>query len=156
MNLDALTTAGTLAMVAAVLFLASARLWNILARLAVGTSAFRDSTMREAAQRFRDESEHLSRKNACYLSSVLISSIIFAIALALGFKGLYAGYPIWQLGIISLLLASFGVFVLYKLAITLSRLADRTPAAASFRDPGIGIPRREDRRQRYRPCFDRP
>ena len=34
MNLDALTTAGTLAITAAVLFLASARLWQMLARLA--------------------------------------------------------------------------------------------------------------------------
>ena len=122
-------------MVAAVLFLASARLWNILAGLAVGASVFRDSTMREAAQRFRDESERLSRKNACYLSSVLISSIIFTIALALGFKGLYAGYPIWQLGIITVLLASFAVFVLYKLVTTLSRLG----AARFRRDASIAI-----------------
>lgn len=135
MNLDALTTAGTLAIAAAVLFLASARLWQVLTRLTVGAPVFRDSTMREAAQRFRDEAERLSRKYASYLAAVLISSIMFAIALGLGLKGLYAGYPTWQLGIVGGLLASFGAFVLYKIASTLSSLS----AARFQRDASIAI-----------------
>ncbi len=135
MNLDALTTAGTLAIAAAVLFLASARLWQVLTRLAVGSPVFRDSTMREAAQRFRDEAERLSRKHACYLSTVLISSIMFAVALGLGLKGFYEGYPTWQLGIVGVLLVSFAVFVIYKVATTLSRLA----AARFQRDANIAV-----------------
>lgn len=135
MNLDALTTAGTLAIAAAVLFLASARLWQVLTHLAVGAPVFRDSTMREAAQRFRDEAERLSRKHACYLAAVVISSIMFIAALGLGFQGLYQGYPTWQLGIVGALLASFATFVVYKLAATLRRLA----AARFRRDASIAI-----------------
>ena len=135
MNLDALTTAGTLAIAAAVLFLASARLWALFTHFAVGTPIFRDSTMREAAQRFRDEAERLSRKHACYLSAVLISSIMFSAALGLGLRGFYAGYPTWQLGLVGALLASFAAFVLYKVATTLRGLA----TARFQRDASIAI-----------------
>lgn len=135
MNLDALTTAGTLAIAAAVLFLVSARLWQMLTHFAVGAPVFRDSTMREAAQRFRDEAERLSRKYACYLSAILISSIMFSAALGLGLTGFYEGYPTWQLGLVGSLLASFAVFVLYKVATTLRRLA----SARFQRDASIAI-----------------
>lgn len=135
MNLDALTTAGTLAFAAAVLFLASARLWHLLTHLSVGAPVFRESVMREAAQRFRDEADRLSRKHASYLSAVLISSIMFIAALAFRLEGFYAGYPTWQLSIVVALLTSFALFVLYKVATTLMKLA----SARFRRDASMAI-----------------
>jgi hypothetical protein len=135
MNLHTLTTAGTLAFAAALMFLVSARAWHALTRVTTGAPVFQDSTMREAAQRFRDETERLGRNHAAYLAATLVSSIIFATALGFDLDGLYRGYPTWQLSLVVALLASFGAFVLFKLATTLSKLA----AARFQRDASIAI-----------------
>ena len=135
MNLESLTTAGTLAFATALLFLVSARAWHALTRMAMGAPIFRDSTMREAAQRFRDETDRLSRNHAAYLAAALIASFIFAVAIGFEMGGRYRGYPTWQLGLVVTLLASFGVFVLFKLATTLKKLA----LARFQRDASIAI-----------------
>ncbi len=135
MNLETLTTAGTLALATALMFLVSARAWHALTRMAMGAPIFRDSTMREAAQRFRDETDRLGRNHAAYLATTLIASIIFAAALGFDLDGLYRGYPTWQLGLVVVLLASFSAFVIFKLATTLVKLA----AARFQRDASIAI-----------------
>jgi hypothetical protein len=135
MNLETLTTAGTLAFAAALMFLVSARAWHALMRMTTSAPIFRDSTMREAAQRFRDETDRLGRNHAAYLATTLISAIIFATALGFDLDGLYRGYPTWQQGLIAALIASFAAFVVYKLATTLVKLA----AARFQRDASIAI-----------------
>lgn len=123
MTLDALTTSGTLAIVIAAAFLAAARLWQVLAGLAAGGPVFPDSTMREAAQRFRDEADRLRRNYASYLATLFVFCMIFGVSLNLGVRGFYQGYPRWQLTIVVVVLSLAGTFALYKLATTLRKLA---------------------------------
>ena len=122
MNLEALTTAGTLAVVVATVFLIAAKLWNALTELTAGTPVFPDSTVREAAQRFRDESERLRRKQAGYLGATLVLAIIFMVAFSLEASGLYPGYTSWQLSLLIATLAAVSAFFLYKIGTTLFAL----------------------------------
>ncbi|MEO1247093.1 MAG: NERD domain-containing protein [Pseudomonadota bacterium] len=119
MDLDALTTAGTLAVVTATAFLLAAKLWNALGKLAAGNPFFPNSTMREAAQRFRDEFEHLRRKQANYLAATLVLAIIFLVAFELEAQGLYHGYPHWQLSLLIAALLATAACFLYKIGATL-------------------------------------
>jgi len=122
MNLEALTTAGTLAVVVATVFLIAAKLWNALTELTTGAPVFPDSTVREAAQRFRDESERLRRKQGGYLGATLVLAIIFMVAFNLEASGLYPGYTSWQLSLLVATLGAVAVFFLYKIGATLFAL----------------------------------
>ena len=122
MNLEALTTAGTLAVVVATVFLIAAKLWNALTELTTGSPVFPDSTMREAAQRLRDESERLRRKQASYLGATLVLAIIFLVAFSLDARSLYPGYAHWQLSLLIATLGAVAVFFLYKIGATLLAL----------------------------------
>ncbi len=122
MNLDALTTAGTLAISMGLLFLASARIWQRFAHLADTAPFFPEYAMREAAQRFRDEADLLRRNQAIYLATLLTACLIFAAALKLDIRGLYQGYPKWQLAIVAALLGSLASYLVYKAVATLIRL----------------------------------
>jgi hypothetical protein len=135
MNLEALTTAGTLAITTAVTFLVSARLWQVLTHFAAGGPVFPESTMREAAQRFRDEAERLRSNYASYLAAALISCIMFVAALGLDLRGFYQGYPTWQLSLVAILLGAMALFVLYKIVTTLRKLA----SARFRRDASIAV-----------------
>ncbi len=122
MSLDTLTTAGTLAIVTALLFLATARVWQILSGFAAGGPVFPESTMREAAQRFRDETERLRSRSSSYLAALLVSGIIFIVALGLDLNGFYRDYPEWQLNLIAVLLLSAAALVAAKIVVTFRRL----------------------------------
>lgn len=135
MTLDALTTAGTLAIVIAAMFLAAARIWQALTGFAAGGPVFPDSTMREAAQRFRDEADQLRGNYASYLAALLVFCLIFATALGLDVRGFYEGYPAWQLSIVVIVLGAAAVFAFYKVATTLRRLA----ATRFQRDANIAV-----------------
>ncbi len=135
MTLDALTTAGTLAIVIAAMFLVAARIWQVLAGFAAGSPVFPDSTMREAAQRFRDEADRLRRNYASYLAAILVFCLIFAAAIGLEVRGFYEGYPTWQLNIVVALLSAAAAFAFYKIVVTLRRLA----ATRFQRDANIAV-----------------
>jgi len=122
MNLEALTTAGTLAVVVATVFLIAAKLWNALTEFTTGSPVFPESTMREAAQRFRDESERLRRKQASYLGATLVLAIIFMVAFTLEASSLYPGYASWQLSLLIATLGAVAALFLYKIGATLFAL----------------------------------
>ena len=135
MTLDALTTSGTLAIAIAAAFLAAARLWQLVTGFAAGGPVFPDSTMREAAQRFRDEADRLRRKYSSYLATMFVFCVIFAVSLNLGVRGFYQDYPQWQLKIVVIVLSVAGTFALYKLASTLRKLS----TARFRRDASIAV-----------------
>jgi len=135
MTLDALTTAGTLAIVIAAMFLIAARIWRVLTSLAAGNPVFPESTMREAAQRFRDETDQLRSNYASYLAAAFVFCLIFAVAIGLDLRGFYEGYPAWQLSIVVVVLSTAAAFAFYKIVTTLRRLA----SARFRRDANIAV-----------------
>ncbi len=123
MDLDALTTAGTLAVALTIVFLGIARLWQRLSGLVSATPVFADSRMREAAERLRNEVERLARSQSSYLAAIVVCGLIFLAALSLDVSGLYQGYPEWQLKLIVLALTGAATWILYKVARTLVTLS---------------------------------
>ncbi len=97
MEIDAISGAATVALASAILFLLVAKSFSALSRNVGATPNFADSIMHEAAQRFRDELERLSRSQAIYLSSTLVFLVLFGTAYILQARDLFAGYPSWQL-----------------------------------------------------------
>ena len=77
-------------------FLLAAKSWHLVARSMNAHPNFPDAIMREAAQRFRDEFEALSRKQSTYLGAGLMFVFIFAVAHTFEAHQLFEGYPAWQ------------------------------------------------------------
>jgi hypothetical protein len=75
--------------------------------------------MREAAQRFRDELETLSRKQSTYLGAGLMFVFIFAVAYTFEAHQLFAGYPAWQLYVLLATLVAAAGLALYRLVRTI-------------------------------------
>lgn len=123
MDLDTLTTAGTLAVALTITFLGITRLWQLLTGLVSATPVFADSRMREAAERLRNEVERLARNQSSYLAAIVVYGLIFLAALSLDVSGLYQGYPEWQLRLIVLALTGAAAWILYKVAGTLFTLS---------------------------------
>ena len=63
------------------------------------------AVVREAAQRFRDELDQLTRTQSTYLGAGLMFLFIFGVAHTFQAQRLFAGYPAWQLYV---LLAALG------------------------------------------------
>ncbi len=93
MEIDAISGAATVALASAILFLLVAKSWNAVSRNVGSTPSFADRIMHEAAQRFRDELERLSRSQSTYLSSILVFLVLFGTAYILQAEHLFAGYP---------------------------------------------------------------
>ena len=123
MDLDTLTTAGTLAVALTITFLGITRLWQLLTALVSATPVFADSRMREAAERLRNEVERLTRNQSSYLAAIVVYGLIFLAALSLDVSGLYQGYPDWQLKLIVLALSGAALWILYKVGLTLITLS---------------------------------
>ncbi|MBT8082138.1 MAG: NERD domain-containing protein [Gammaproteobacteria bacterium] len=119
MNIEAISGAATVAVASTVLFLVIAKSWNALSRTVGSTPSFADSIMHEAAQRFRDELERLSRSQAIYLSSALVFIVLFLAAYALRAQELFAGYPAWQLWLQVAFLALAAIFAGWRLGRTI-------------------------------------
>ncbi len=80
MNLETLSGAASIALVSTFVFLLLAKSWHAIARSVGSTSSFADSIMLEAAQRFRDETDLLSRRLHVYLTSAFVFAVIFAVS----------------------------------------------------------------------------
>jgi hypothetical protein len=119
MNIEAISGAATVAIACTFVFLLAAKSWHLVARSMSAHPNFPDTIMREAAQRFRDEFEALSRKQSTYLGASLMFVFIFTVAHTFEAHRLFEGYPAWQLyGLLATLLAA-AAFVLYRLARTI-------------------------------------
>lgn len=118
MDLEGISGAATLAVTSALLFILVAKTWQLVNRTLASNHAFPDSIMREAAQRFRDEFDRLSRTQSMYLGAALVFGLLFATAYLLDADRLFSGYPHWQLHLLLATLGAAGVFAAYKLATT--------------------------------------
>jgi len=119
MDIEAISGAATVALTSTILFLLIAKVWTALSRTVSSGPNFADSIMHEAAQRFRDEFERLSKSQSIYLSATLVFGMLFAAAYVLQAQRLFVGYPDWQLYLqLGFLLLAVG-FALYQLATTI-------------------------------------
>ena len=110
MNLEAISVAASIALVSTLVFLLLAKSWHAISKSVGGAGSFRGSIMLEAAQRFRDEMERLTRRLHVYLTCALVFAVIFSVSYLLRPEGVFDSLPDWQLmAIISLL----GVVALY-------------------------------------------
>ncbi len=125
MNLVALSGAVTIALASTIVFLLVVKSWQAFAHT-TATSRFPKSIMREAAQRFRDDLERLSREQAVYLTSALVFTVIFSVSYLLPPKGMFDDLPRWQL-IVTLILcviaAGYTAIRLFQIIIARRRIA---------------------------------
>lgn len=125
MDIAAVSAAATVALAGTLVFVLISRSWQAIVRAFSATPSFSESIMREAAQRFRDELERLSRAQSTYLSAILIFALIFVVAHHFDAEALLEGYPEWQLKLLlSLLLlaAAVGAYQLFKSIVHWRRL----------------------------------
>lgn len=119
MNLEAISGSATVAIACTFAFLLAAKSWHLLARSLSAHPNFPDAIMREAAQRFRDQLETLSRKQSAYLGASLMFVFVFAVAYNFEAHQLFAGYPAWQLYVLLATLVAAAGFALYRLVRTI-------------------------------------
>jgi len=118
MNIEAISGSATVAIACTFVFLLAAKFWHLFARSLNAHPNFPDAIMREAAQRFRDEFEALSRKQSAYLGASLTFVFIFAVAHNFQAQRLFEGYPAWQLYLLLATLLAAAGFALYRLICT--------------------------------------
>src|SRR5210317_2294992 len=118
MNIEAISGSAKVAIACTFVFLLAAKSWHLVARSMSAHPNFPDAIMREAAQRFRDELETLSRKQSTYLGAGLMFVFIFAVAHTFEAHQLFAGYPTWQLYLLLATLFAAAGFALYRLVCT--------------------------------------
>ena len=119
MNIEAISGSATVAIACTFVFLLAAKSWQLVARSMSAHPNFPDAIMREAAQRFRDELETLSRKQSTYLGAGLMFVFIFAVAHTFEAQRLFEGYPAWQLYVLLATLVAAAAFALYRLIRTI-------------------------------------
>tara|TARA_R110002049_G_scaffold78774_15_gene200574 strand:+ start:8025 stop:8894 length:870 start_codon:yes stop_codon:yes gene_type:complete len=115
MDIQAIGAAATLALICAVVFLLAARSWQFLNRVLTRQPSFSDNVMSEAAQRFRDELQILSGKQASYLAAALVFIVIYAAASMFRGPQLFTGYPAWQLYALFAALIAAALLATYRL-----------------------------------------
>ena len=118
MDIESFSGAATVAAASTIVFVLVMKSWQIIARSVNSGPTFADSIMREAAQRFRDEFDRLSNRQATYLSAGLVFVVLFFVAYILQAERLYADYPDWQLYFFLAVLTFGAVLALIKLVQT--------------------------------------
>ena len=119
MNIEAISGSATVAIACTFVFLVAAKFWSLFARSMNAHPNFPDAIMREAAQRFRDEFEALSRKQSAYLGASLTFVFIFVVAHTFEAELLFEGYPAWQLYVLLTTLFAAACFAVYRLLRTI-------------------------------------
>ena len=120
MDIESFSGAATVATASTIVFVLVMKSLQIIARSVNSSPTFADSTMREAAQRFRDKFDRLSVTQATYLSAGLVFIVLFIAAHILQAERLYAGYPDWQLYLFLGVLSIGAVLALIKLVQTIT------------------------------------
>lgn len=114
MNIEAISGSATVAIACTVVFLLAAKSWHVVARTLASHASFPDSVMREAAQRFRDELDRLSQRQATHLSAGLLFLFVFAVAYTFQASELFEGYPAWQLHGLMAVLVLAAAYAVYR------------------------------------------
>ncbi|MDH3747499.1 MAG: hypothetical protein OER97_04780 [Gammaproteobacteria bacterium] len=115
MDIQAISDAATVAVACAIVYLIVAKSWQILSRVFTINPSFADSIMSEAAQRFRDQLQLLSRRQSTYLGAGLVFVVMYSAASLFQGPQLFVGYPDWQLYILLTALVAAALFALYRL-----------------------------------------
>ena len=102
----------------AIVFFVAAKSWQLLTGAVSGTPDFADSIMSEAAQRFRDELNSLSRAQSTWLGAALVFVVMYSIAILFREPKLFVGYPEWQLWLLLTALGGAALFAIYRLVRT--------------------------------------
>ena len=119
MDIQTISEAATVAVACAIVFLLAAKSWQLLSRVFLVHTHFADSIMSEAAQRFRDQLQVLSRRQSTYLGAGLVFVVMYGAASKFQGPQLFAGYPEWQLYILLTALLAAALFALYRLGLTI-------------------------------------
>lgn len=119
MDIQAIGASATVALFCAIVFVLAIKSWHLLTRVLTGHPSFADSIMSEAAQRFRDELQALSRRQSTYVGAAVVFLVMYAVATLLESPPLYAGYPEWQLYAVFAALLAAACFAAYRLLRTL-------------------------------------
>jgi len=135
MELEAISGAATVALASTVVFLLVAKTWLAVSRTLNRAPSFSDRILHEAAQRFRDEFDQLTRSQSTYLSAALAFVMIFVAAYILQAKELFVGYPAWQLYLQLAFLTLASLYALYRL----SRIAMTRHQIKFVRDANMAI-----------------
>jgi len=120
MNIEAISGSATVAIACTIIFFLAAKSWQLVARSFASHPNFPDSIMREAAQRFRDELEQLSRRQSTYFGAGFMFVFVFGVAYTFQANQLFVGYPAWQLYILLGALGAAAAFALYRLVRTVT------------------------------------
>lgn len=118
MDIESISGAATVALTSTLVFVLIAQFWQLISRTVGSNPSFSDSIMREAAQRFRDEFDRLTRNQSTYLSAGLVFVVLFTAAYILNAERLFVGYPQWQLYLLLGSLAIGAMMVAYRLVTT--------------------------------------
>jgi hypothetical protein len=97
MDIESFSGAATIALASTIVYILVSKSWHFVSRAVGGGPRFADSIMREAAQRFRDEFDRLSKQQSVFLSAGLVFVVLFVAASELNAERLFSGYPVWQL-----------------------------------------------------------
>ncbi|MDX1508623.1 MAG: hypothetical protein R3358_10110 [Woeseiaceae bacterium] len=108
-----------MAIASAGIFFVAARSWQLLSGAISRTPDFADSIMSEAAQRFRDELQLLSRAQATWLGAALVFTVMYTMAMLFREPKLFEGYPEWQLWVLLTALGAAAAFASYRLVRTI-------------------------------------
>jgi uncharacterized integral membrane protein len=118
MDIEGISGAATVALTSTLVFVLIAKSWQLINRTVGSNPRFSGSIMREAAQRFRDEFDRLSRSQSTYLSAGLVFIVLFVAAYILNAKDLFVGYPHWQLSVLLAALLVGALMALFRLVRT--------------------------------------
>ncbi len=122
MNLEAISVAASIALVSTFVFLLVAKSWHAITRSVGGVGSFRDSIMLEAAQRFRDEMDRLTRRLHVYLTCALVFVVIFSVSYLLRSEEVFNNLPRWQLMTILVVLGGVSLYAAFRFfAVLLAR-----------------------------------
>lgn len=128
MNLEAISIAASIALVSVFAFVLAAKSWHAISKSVGSTGSFRGSIMLEAAQRFRDEMDRLTRRLNVYLTAGLLFVVIFTVSYLLRPEELLGDLPNWQLLLILTMLAAVALFSAHRL-LSVMRARHRTQFA---------------------------
>lgn len=115
MNLEAISVAGSIALVFALAFVLLAKSWHLISKSVGANGSFRGSIMLEAAQRFRDELDGLTRRLHVYLTTGLLFAVIFTVSYLLRAEEHFRGLPHWQLLLVQVLIVAVASYSCYRL-----------------------------------------
>ena len=118
MDIESISGAATVALTSTLVFVLVAEFWQLINRSVGSSPHFSGSIMREAAQRFRDEFDRLSRNQSTYLSAAVVFVVLFIAAYVLQARQLFVGYPLWQLYVLLGTLLTGALLAVYRLTQT--------------------------------------